>query len=258
LPISEITTNLHPFLKFTPLLIFLSGCAVSRFERGVSLYREKNYEAAIENFSHYHRKNPDSLTALYYLYSCYRNLNQEISAKNVLEELAKKDCKNENVYLNLIYYYKKNRQYHTLFELLSNLPEEMKERVDEHYILTRGLYAEIICGAANFYPEKSDPIPFAIAKGWLPKLPDNGLYESDTITEGNLIILLDRQVEPIYPARFYQMKFISNHSFLYLPYMRLCDLGILEFDPELNPTKPARLGTTVRVLKKLKKRGIIE
>jgi len=163
----------------------------------------------------------------------------------------------EKVYLALFSYYHKTARYRDLYRLLINLDSPIQDTVNEHHILTRRLYAEILCGAQE-KPVSSDPLVFVVSEGYIPPFPDGQSYENDPITIGNLIILLDKLVEPVYPKQFFKIKNISNRSFLYLPYMRLIELGIVELDPELNPEENASVTTTARAVANLKKRGFID
>jgi tetratricopeptide (TPR) repeat protein len=222
------------------------------FEKGVHYYQEGNLSKASYYFSEYYSEHPESDTTLYFLYDCYNKLQQHEKKIAVLEQFVKLKSENENVYLNLVRYYQTNGQYHSLYTLLAELQPVIRDTMDKHYVVTRRLYAEIVSGAFNI-TGRSDPMVFATSHGYLPLFPDNKFYEDDTITQGNLIILLDRLVAPSYPEKFYTMRYISNHSFLYLPYMRLVDLGVLEFNPELNPTENAHISTVVLAFAHLKK-----
>lgn len=229
----------------------------SEFEKGLKLYQQAHFHEASVHFNTYYSKHPNSDTTLYYLYDCYKQLNQPEQSARVLEQLAKIGSKDEKVYLALFSYYHKTSRYRDLYRLLINLDAPVQDTLNEHHILTRRLYAEILCGAQE-KPVYTDPLVFVMSEGYIPPFPDGLSYENDTITIGNLIILLDKLVDPIYPKRFFRMKNISNRSFLYLPYMRLVELGIVELDPDLNPVENASIMMTVRALANLKKRGFID
>jgi len=173
----------------------------------------------------------------------------------ILERLERIGSENENVYLNLIYYYRKNFQYDKLYNLIINLRPGVKKKFDMHYVLTLRLYAEILSGASS--KMNINPITYARTQGYLFDFPDGKFYENDTLTMGNLIILLDRLIEPFYPEKFFLIKNISSHSFLYIPYMRLLELGVLEFNLNLNPEEPASVTTAAVAIAYLKKRGLI-
>jgi tetratricopeptide (TPR) repeat protein len=224
----------------------------NEFEKGLRYYQEGDFRQASYYFSEYYSEHPESDTVLYYLYDCYNKLHQHEKKIAVLEQFAKRGSENENVYLNLFSFYQKNAQYHDLYELLAELHPVMRNMLDTRYVVTRRLYAEIVSGAFNI-TGSLDPMVFATSHGYLPLFPDNKFYDDDTITQGNLIMLLDRLVAPLYPEKFYTMRYISNHSFLYLPYMRLVVLGVLEFNPELNPAENARISTVVTAFVHLKK-----
>jgi len=247
---------------FYPLILLLLSCVASpkrsEFEKGLDLYSEGEFYYASLYFNSYYRKNPQSDTTLYYLYDCYKRLNQPDKEIQILEQLKKIDSDDENVYLNLFYYYRKNAQYKDLYKLLLELQPSVKDRVDGQHALTRGLYAEIISGASRKFFRKMDPIVYATSQGYFPIFPDGKLYAGDLITKANLIILLDLLVDPIYPKKFFKAKNIPNNSFLYLPYMRLIELGILEFDPDLDPADNAKISVAVSAIVNLKKQGLIE
>lgn len=244
-------------------LILLSlNCATfsprrSEFEKGLEFYQQADFRQASKLFRSYYVKHPDSDTTLYYLYDCYRRLNQPEKEITILEQLAKTNSKDENVYLKLFYFYRKTARYKNLYKLLVHLTPPIKDIFDKHYALTKMLYAEIITGAAP-KSEYSDPVVFTASNGYLPIFPDGKFYGNDTITNGNLIILLDRLIDPIYPQNFLGMKNLSDHSFLYLPYMRLIHLGIIEFDPELNPDEYASITMAVKAVANLKSRGLFD
>jgi tetratricopeptide (TPR) repeat protein len=249
------------YYLFTLVLIFLNCIPFFRrpgdYQRGLEFYKKQDLYKAAKYFSLAYNNNIKADSSLYYLYACYRALNQQEKAVNVLEEFVKIGSEDDNVYLNLFYYYRKSQRLTDLFRLLVNLKISMKNVFDKKYVVNRRLYAEIVSGAFG-KNVKSDPIVFAISKGYLPVFPDGMLYDMDNITVGNLIILLDRLVEPVYPKRFFRMKNISNRSFLYLPYMRLVDLGVLEFDDLLDPARNASVSMVVTALDNLKKRNLVD
>ena len=140
---------------------------------------------------------------------------------------------------------------------LDDLHPSIKPVFNEKHALTRRLFAEILCGATerSLY---ADPMVFAISEKYLPLFPDSKFYDFDTLTNANLIILFDRLVEPVYPKDFFAMKNIQNSSYLYIPYMRLIDLGIMPFNADLDPNAYAPLTSAVTGITQLKKRGLIE
>jgi hypothetical protein len=165
--------------------------------------------------------------------------------------------RDDKVYMALFSYYHKISRYDDLYRLLINLDNPIQDSFNERYVLTRQLYAEIICGATAKFVH-SDPIVFAMLEGYLPSFPDGEAHEHDSITNGNLIILLDKLIEPIYPERFFKMKNIASSSFLYLPYMRLVHLGIVEFNRDLDPEENAPITTAAQAVANLGKRGFID
>ena len=241
-------------------VIFLfSSCAsiLSRsndFERGVELYKDKQYNEAASHFESYHSEHLDSDSTLYYLFDCYKQLGQSDEQILILEKLAGKKVDDGNIYLNLIRFYRKQDRFQDLYKLLLNLSPAMADQVDKYSPVTRKLFAELICGGAT---EKimTDPMIFTIARDYLPRFPDGHVYADDTLTMANLIILLDRLVEPVYPRNLYPLKHISTRSYLYLPYMRLVHFDILQLNPYVKPDQYAKLSTAVHALDALRKRG---
>ncbi len=247
---------------FWTLIVLFIGCATlfhrpSDFEKGLEFYQQSHFREAAKHFGSYYLKHPDSDTVLYYLYDCYRRLNNPERSVRVLEQLIIIGSTDENVYLNLVHHYRTSSRYKDLYKLLTSLTPPVEDKVNDYYGLTQRLYAEIISGATT-ESVHSDPMAFAVLEGYIPVCPDGKVYDTDTITNGNLIILLDRLVEPVYPQKFFRMENISNRSFLYLPYMRLVHLGIVEFDAALNPNAHALVTTAVKAVTNLKKRGLID
>jgi len=244
------------------IIILFSSCAAllqrSDFKRGLEFYREGDFLRASEHFNSYYFEHPQSETTLYYLYDCYQRLNQPERGLAILQQFVKIGSNDENVYLNLFFYYHKNHQYRDLYKLLIDLNPAPRERIDKQCSLTRQLYAELIYGASEKLKRYSDPMVFAVGEGYLTLFPDSAFYKNDTITQANLIILLDHFVKPIYPRKFFKMNNLTNGSFLYLPYMRLVDLGILDFNPDLNPNAEAAISMVVMAVENLRKKGLIE
>lgn len=224
----------------------------SDFERGLLLYNSRQFPEAIGYFNSHHAKFPDSDSTLYYLFNCYKQLNRYDDQIVILEKMAARGAKDENVYLNLVYFYRKNERFGALYNMLVRLQPPLSNEVGKHLIMSRRLLAELICGVADII--NTDPMIFCISKGYLPIFPDGQLYEKDTLTTANVIILLDRLAEPIYPRNLFPMQHISTRSYLYLPYMRLVELGIMEFDPLIEPDQNASVITAVRALDKMNKR----
>jgi len=244
---------------FWAVILIFSSCAsllnrTDDFERGIELYKDKQYDEAISLFKTHHAEHPDSDSTLYYLFDCYRQLGRSEEQTLILEKLVKRGVDDENVYLNLIYYYRKHNRFNDLYKLLLNLPPATRDKVDKYSAVTRKLFAELICGAVT-QNIRTDPMIFTISKGYLPIFPDGKLYEDDTLTVAHLIILLDRLVEPDYPRDLYPMKHISTKSYLYLPYMRLVHFGVLQFSPYVMPDQYAKPSTAIHALEVLRKRG---
>ena len=241
------------------VVLVLSGCGsllhrADNFEQGLSSYNNKQYEEAVDHFEAYHVQHPTHDSTLYYLFDCYRQLNKSDKQITVLEKLASRGVDDENVYLNLIYIYRQQARYRDAYNLLLRFPQ-LKEDFEIKYLpLTREFFAELICGAAA-RDIRTDPMIFCVSRGYLPLFPDGLPYQNDTLTQANLIMFLDRLLEPDYPRNFHPMKHISTKSYLYLPYMRLVDSGILQFDPYLTADERARVSTATHALEKLYKRG---
>ncbi len=248
--------------NFWPVILLLCGCAPflkkqNDFERGLQLYEKKEYEAAVEYFEAYHTRHPHFDSALYYLFNCHKQLNNPEAQISVLEKLVRGNTADENVYLNLIYYYRKYERPRDLYTLLSEYPESLQDDLDSNIVLTRQLLAELICGAAT-RTARTDPMIYTVSKGYLPRFPDGQLYAGDTLSYAHFIVLLDRLVEPEYPRNLYPMKHLSTKSYLYLPYMRLVDAGIIQFDAYLMPENLVPLSTAVRAVGALAKRGYFD
>jgi tetratricopeptide (TPR) repeat protein len=247
---------------WTLVLLICISCSTffkrrSEFEKGLIEYQKDHYQQAVIHFDVYYNEHPESQTTLYYLYDCYKKLKDEIKSVHVLEQLINIGSTDENAYLNLFLFYRRNKKYQEMFAFLNGLQPSINRVVNEKYTLTRRLFAEIVCGASD-RPIYADPMVFAVSENYLPLFPDSKFYEYDTLTNGNLIILFDRLVDPIYPKDFFAMKKIQNNSYLYIPYMRLVHLGIMPFNADLDPGKWAPLTSAVTGVAQLKKRGLIE
>ena len=244
---------------FWALILISCSCASlfhreNDFERGLRLYKNKQYSEAVDYFESYHQQHPDFDSTLYYLFNCYKHLSKHQEQISVLKRLASRDVKDENVYLNLVYYYRKHEMFNDLYTLLLNSPPQIKEALDENLTLTRGFFAELICGATA-QNAQTDAMTYCISKAYLPLFPDGQMYYDDTLTFAHLIVLLDRLVDPDYPHHFFPMKNVSTKSYLYLPYMRLIDYGILEFEAYLIPEQPVPVIAAVSSIAQLVKRG---
>ena len=247
---------------WTLVLLISLSCSTffkrrSEFEKGLLEYKEHHYQQAVVHFNTFYSKHPESQTTLYYLYDCYKKLNNPTKSAQILETLIRIGSTDENAYLNLFLFYRRNEKFQEMFSLLNNLQPSVNNAFNKRHALTRRLYAEIICGASNrsIY---ADPMVFAVTEKYLPIFPDSRFYENDTLTNGNLIILFDRLVEPIYPDNFFVMEKIKNRSYLYIPYMRLVHLGIMPFNAALDPDAGADLSSAVNGIAQLKQRGLIE
>ena len=244
------------------VILFLCSCAPilhqdNDLERGLELYHNKKYAAAAGHFKSYHSQHPDHDSTLYYLFDCYKQMNNPEEQIAILEKLVQRKTPDENVYLNLLYFYRKRKRFEDLYNLLFHCTDEIQNNLDKRIALTRHLFAELICGATK--PNVgTDPLIYSISKGYLPLFPDGQLYAEDTLSYANLVILLDRLVEPEYPRNFFPMKNVSTKSYVYIPYMRLVESGILPFDAYLVPDQPARISTAAQAVAALVKRGYLD
>jgi tetratricopeptide (TPR) repeat protein len=229
----------------------------SEFEKGLEYYRKADYNNAVNHFVRHYNTYPGSDTTLYYLYDCYKRLDKQEPGVRVLEQLVRLHTTDKDVYLTLFDYYHTTSRYRELSTLLTTLNHPLNDTLNKRYVLTRRLYAEIVSGATTS-SVPNDPLDFAITQGYIPEYPDGSYGADDTITTGNLIILLDRLVEPIYPINFYTMRHISDHSYLYLPYMRLVHLGIMDFDAELDPDTYAGITAAAVALTTIVKKGLLD
>jgi tetratricopeptide (TPR) repeat protein len=246
---------------YQPLIaLLLLNCALfhkpTELEKGIKFYRQGDFPKAARHFSAYVDRHPQSDSGLYYLYDCYRKLDRLDYQIPVLERLVQNRVENANVYLNLFEYYRGQNRCPELYNLLIAAPAAVKDTFDRRYPLTRRRYAEIACGAAG-QKNPDNPVIRALTRGYLNVFPDGGAYPDDTVSNGNLIILLDRFVPPLYPKNFFNLQYVSSHSFLYLPYMRLVDLGILDFNTGLNPDRSATIAACAAALGRLKTHGYL-
>lgn len=217
------------------------------FERGLNAYQNSQFRTAARYFSAYHAEHLDSDSTLYFLFDCYKRLDEPANQIMTLEKLAVRSVKDLNIYLNLSFLYRESGRHASLYRMLLNIPQSMSSAIDQRLALNRRFLAELICGATDQRIE-TDPLVLCISRNYLPLFPDGQLYEDDTLTVANLIVLLDRLVEPLYPQSIFPMKNISTRSYLYLPYMRLVDLGVMDFDPNLTPDENASVLAAARAL----------
>jgi tetratricopeptide (TPR) repeat protein len=229
----------------------------NEFEKGLTFYKQSNFYRACEHFYSYYVTHPNSDTTLYYLYDCYKRLNQPEQGIKVLEQLSKMSSGDKSVYFNLFYSYRKMKRWKNLYKLILDLPPPARVYINERYVLTRRLFAELISGATKKCVD-ANPVGFVISEGYMALFPDNRFYYDDIITNDKFIMLLDKLVEPVYPQKFLRMKNIPNNSYLYLPYMRLVHLGILDFNPDLQPDEHTLVTIAAKTIAQLKKRGIID
>jgi tetratricopeptide (TPR) repeat protein len=244
------------------VVVLFASCASlfdrkTEFERGVVSYENGKFREAANHFSAYHKEHPHSDSTLYYLFNCYGKLDEPENQIQVLEKLAGRGADDLNVYLNLTYLCRKHARYDQLYTVLLEIPRALAEDIDKRLILTRRFLAELISGASG-QKLRTDPMVFCISKDYLPLFPDGKTYEEDTLSTANLIVLLNRLVDPFYPRNFYPMKKVSTRSYLYLPYMRLVEIGAMDLDPYLEPDRTASVLATTRALDVLISRGYLD
>ncbi|MEO0185870.1 MAG: hypothetical protein ABIL20_08755 [candidate division WOR-3 bacterium] len=131
------------------------------------------------------------------------------------------------------------------------------QTLDQKYPLTQKLCAEIFAGVTT-NKKIMNPIAYSIEKGFVRPAPDGKFYETDTIEIGNFILMLDSFLPPKNPDRFFPLKNIKSDSYLYIPYMRLVEYGIVNLDENINPEMHTLLSQGVRAICTLKNRGLIK
>ena len=244
------------------VVVLLASCASlldrkTDFERGLTAYRNGQFREAAKYFDSHHREHPQADSALYYLFNCYSKLDEADNQIRTLESLANRGVEDPNVYLNLIFLCRKHANYDRLCSALLSMPQSIAGDIDTRLVLTRRFLAEIISGASR-QRMKTDPMVFCISRDYLPLFPDGKTYEEDTLVMAHLIVLLDRLVDPLYPRNLSPMRNISTRSYLYLPYMRLVEIGALELDPYLDPDRRASVLVAARALETLVNRGYLD
>jgi tetratricopeptide (TPR) repeat protein len=252
-----------PCRRYSWIIVLLcTACASlfhhrSAFEQGLEAYKKGSFTLAAEHFEKYFAEHPTSDTALYYLYDCYKRSEDGSRSVQVLERLVHLEANDVAVYLNLINYYKTHSLCKALFNILTDLPPQFTTTVDSRWLVTRELLATVICGASTkkIY---SDPLVFTITEGYMPLFPNGKFYDNDTLTNGQLVVLFDRLLEPAYPGEFRKMDYVTSKSFLYLPYMRLVNRSIIEFDKTFDPSKYSTISYVVKAVSNLKKWGYID
>ncbi len=247
---------------FWAIILIVAGCASlfdrrSDFERGLELYRNRQFTEAVKYFVAHYGKFPDSDSTLVYLLDCYTKLHSEPGQISVMEKMASREMLDASAYAHLTRLYRDNRRFDDLHAMLARLGPPMSDELDKRLALDRTLLAELICGATR-QSVQTDPMVWCISKGYLPVSPDGILYETDTLTTGNVIILLDRLVEPVYPRNFYPLQKITTRSYLYLPYMRLVEMGILNLDPYVAPDHKASVIDAARALGRMKEKAYFD
>jgi tetratricopeptide (TPR) repeat protein len=244
------------------VVVLFASCASlfdrkNDFERGLISYQNGQFREAANYFSAYHKEHPHSDSTLYYLFNCYNKLDEPENQIQILDRLAGRGVNDLNVYLNLAFLYRKHARYDQLYTMLQKIPPSLTEDINKRLILTRRFLAELISGASR-QQLKTDPMVFCISRDYLPLFPDGKTYEEDTLTTANLIVLFDRLVDPFYPRNFYPMQKISTKSYLYLPYMRLVEIGAMDFNPYLEPGHTASVLTATRALEIMITRGYLD
>lgn len=244
------------------VIVLLASCASlfdrkTDFERGLTAYRNGQFREAANYFDSYQKEHPQSDSALYYLFNCYSKLDDPDNQILTLDILVNRGIKDLNVYLNMVVLCRKHANYDRLYATLLRVPQPLANDLDTRLILTRRFLAELISGASRL-KLKTDPMVFCVSRDYLPLFPDGKVYEEDTLTSANLIVLLDRFIDPLYPRNLFPMKHISTKSYLYLPYMRLVSIGVMDLDPYLEPGRRASALAAAKALDILAMNGYLD
>jgi len=227
-------------------------------EKAVDHYQEHDLEKAVQYFKKYYKENPSSGTVLYYLHDCYKKMGDTYACVDILERLVDLNTKDVQVYVALYVHYHSMMQYDDLYAVLISAPQSVLADFNRRFVVTRELYTKLIVGALGVSAAYKDPIWYATVNNYIPVFLDGMFYEEDRITMGNLIIMNDRLMPPSYPGHFYPTQHISDHSFLYLPYMRLIDKKIIPYDKNLDPNAPVPLSLAMQVIKNMKQGGYFD
>ncbi|MGB9721327.1 MAG: tetratricopeptide repeat protein [bacterium] len=248
-------------VKYCLLIISILSCTLlprpNIYRKGVENYQNKDYERAIKYFTDFYKKSPSGDSTLFYLYNCYIKTGNIDASIKILEELVRRKNPGEQIYFNLFNYYRQTNLYYKINQLLLNCPVSVLHRFDRSCALTQQLCAEIFTGATTNNKIKN-PIAYAIKKGFLQPAPDGNFYANDTIKLNNFILLLDSFLPPKNPDRFFLMKNISSDSYLYVPYMRLVEFNIIDFDENINPEMTVLISQAVQSINSLKNKGFIK
>lgn len=250
---------MHRCLIFFSLFFSISCSLFPKqnfYQKGLRSYEKKEYEKAIKYFTEFYKKTPTGDSTLFFLYNCYIKIGDIQTGIKILEELAKRKNPNEQIYLNLFNYYYRHNLFYKINQMLLNAPQTVVQKFNLKILLTKRLCAELFTGAISF-SKIDDPINFAIKKGLMKSAPDGKVYENDTIRVNQLILLLDSFVPPINPEISIRFKYIKVNSYLYLPYLRLVSLNILEPDENINPEAIAPLSMALHAITNLKNKGFI-
>ncbi|MEO0137935.1 MAG: tetratricopeptide repeat protein [candidate division WOR-3 bacterium] len=227
------------------------------YQQGVRSYEQKDYEKAIKYFTSHYQKSPSGDSTLFFLYNCYLKTGNYPSAIKILEKLARRKNPHPAIYLNLYQYYRHQRLYYKIPEMLSRAPKSALQKIDREVPLTRRCIAELLTGICTAQ-KIDDPIGFAIKKGFIKPSADGKLYENDTIKIYQLILYLDSFLPPVKPEKLLHVKNIRPDSYLYYPYSRLVSFGILEPDAEIDPQAYGTLSFLQRALINLKNLGYLK
>jgi tetratricopeptide (TPR) repeat protein len=250
------------YYLFTIILLFLQCAAIfdrrNDFEKAIAHYHKADMGQAILYFNKYLEKNPGADTVLYFLYDCYRRQGDHPAQIGILETLAQHASADPHVYTILLRHYYTNSAYDRFFSLYGSVPDSIRPVLDARYVLTRDLYSRLCLGATHTAAIANDPVRHALARGYLPPVPDGMYYEQDTMTIGNFIITLDNLLEPTYPKHFYLLIHVPERSFLYLPYMRLIDIGILAYQRDIDPDMIVPVSMAVRAINIMVERGYFD
>lgn len=251
----------HYYRALILLAVFFLHCfpfhRPSEFEKGLKRYQRGDYPRAAGYFHAYWKKHPNTDTVLYYLQDCYFRLGQNESWLGALDQLARLQVDDINVYLPLIARDRQQGRWSRIIERLCTLPPTATREFNRRFALTRRFYAELACGVSGL-ENTGNPLVTALTKGYLNLLPDGHAYADDTLTLGQLIMLLDRFLPAEPPRSLPPLQTLKSDSYLYFPYLRLVERGIIEFEPALVPDRPASPVECAQALRRLKNNGYIK
>uniref|UniRef100_A0A7V3VUV0 Tetratricopeptide repeat protein n=1 Tax=candidate division WOR-3 bacterium TaxID=2052148 RepID=A0A7V3VUV0_UNCW3 len=211
---------------------------------------------AIRYFTEFYKSSPSGDSTLFFLYIAYIKTGNIQKGINILEELARRKNPNPGIYLNLIKYYRENHLYYKVNDLINNTPPSVIKHIDRNLPLTKRLFTELLIGACTTNPV-SEPLVFALKKGFIKPSPDGKFYGDDTIKFNYLIPALDDLIPTVNPANHIPLKNITRDSYLYLPIQRLIALGIIAPDEDINPEDYVPVSFALRAINIIREKEFI-